>query len=556
MTMTGSQIFLESLIKEGITHIFGFPGATILGIYDLLLDSPIQHILVRHEQGAVHAADGYARASGRPGVCMTTSGPGATNIVTGLATAYMDSIPLVAFTGQVPTSMIGNDAFQEADIVGITRSITKHNYLVRDVKDLARTIKEAFHIATTGRQGPVLVDLPKDVLLDKCSFDYPKEVELRGYKPTFQGHPKQIAMAAKLINEAKRPVVYAGGGVIASGASEELSRLVDTGRIPITTTLLGLGGISGLNPHFLGMVGMHGTKYANLAVTECDLLIAIGARFDDRVTGRLDKFAPNATYIHIDIDPTAISKNIRVQVPIVGDAKAILTALNEGIQPVDRSAWLERIGTWKREFPLTFECSDTIIKPQSVVKEICDLTKDRATVIATEVGQHQMWVAHYYTFTKPRTFISSGGLGTMGFGFPAAIGAQLSRPDALVIDVAGDGSFQMVSHELATAVQYNVPVNVVIFNNQYLGMVRQWQDLFMKKRYSGTCLECSPDFVKLAEAYGAVGLRAERPDELRPVLEEAFATNKPVVVDVRVAREENVFPMVPAGAGIEEMILP
>ncbi|MGA1795171.1 MAG: biosynthetic-type acetolactate synthase large subunit [bacterium] len=556
MTMTGSQIFLESLRKEGVTHIFGFPGATVLGIYDLLLDSPIQHILVRHEQGAVHAADGYARASGRAGVCMSTSGPGATNIVTGLATAYMDSVPMVAFTGQVPTSMIGNDAFQEADIVGITRSITKHNYLVRDVKDLARTVKEAFHIATTGRPGPVLVDLPKDVLLDSCPFHYPKEVDLRGYKPTFHGHPKQIGMAAKLINESKRPVVYAGGGVIASGAAEELTRLVDTGHLPITTTLLGLGGISGLNPHFLGMLGMHGTKYANMAVTECDLLIAIGARFDDRVTGRLDKFAPNATYIHIDIDPTAISKNIRVQVPIVGDAKAILTALTKEIRPVDRSGWLERIEMWKRDFPLTFECSDTIIKPQCVVKEIYDLTKDRTTVIATEVGQHQMWVAHYYTFTKPRTFLSSGGLGTMGFGFPAAIGAQLSRPDALVIDVAGDGSFQMVSQELATAVQYNVPVNVVILNNQYLGMVRQWQDLFMKKRYSGTCMECQPDFVKLAEAYGAVGLRAEKPDELRPVLEEAFATDKPVVVDVRVAREENVFPMVPAGAGIEEMILP
>jgi len=554
--MTGSQIFLESLHKEGVQHLFGFPGATILGIYDLLLDSPIQHILVRHEQGAVHAADGYARASGKAGVCMTTSGPGATNIVTGLATAYMDSIPVVAFTGQVPTSMIGNDAFQEADIVGITRSITKHNYLVNHVKDLARTIKEAFHIATTGRPGPVLVDLPKDVLLDNCIFHYPNEVQIRGYKPNYQGHPKQISTAAKLINQAKRPVVYAGGGVIASGASKELTKFVEKGHLPITCTLMGLGGISAHYPHFLGMMGMHGTKYANLAVTECDLLIAIGARFDDRVTGRLDKFAPNATYIHIDIDPTAISKNIRVQVPIVGDAKNILQALTKEIESVDRSLWLEKIDGWKKEFPLSYECSDEVIKPQCVIEEINDLTKDRDTIICTEVGQHQMWVAHYYQFTKPRTLLSSGGLGTMGYGFPASIGAQLAKPDALVIDVAGDGSFQMVSQELATAVQYNLPVNVIIMNNQYLGMVRQWQDLFMKKRYSGTCLECAPDFVKLAEAYGAVGLRAQKPNELRPVLEEAFSTQKPVVIDVRVAREENVFPMVPAGAGIEEMILP
>ena len=554
--MNGSQIFLESLKKEGIKHIFGFPGATVLGIYDLLVDFPIQHILVRHEQGAIHAADGYARASGNAGVCMTTSGPGATNIVTGLATAYMDSVPVVAFTGQVPTSMIGNDAFQEADIVGITRSITKHNYLVRDIKDLARTIKEAFHIATTGRPGPVLVDLPKDVLWDTCNFHYPKEVQIRGYKPTYHGHPKQIRMAAKLINQAKRPVIYMGGGVITSGSSKELTALVDKGHIPITSTLMGLGGIDANSPYFLGMLGMHGTKYANMAVTECDLLIAVGARFDDRVTGRLDKFAPGATYIHIDIDPTAISKNIRVQVPIVGDAKAILSSLVKEIEPTDRSPWLERIQTWKNEFPLSYECSETVIKPQCVVEEIYEMTKDRNTVIATEVGQHQMWVAHYYRFSKPRTLLTSGGLGTMGYGFPAAIGAQVSKPDALVIDVAGDGSFQMVSQELATAVQFNLPVNVVILNNQFLGMVRQWQDLFMKKRYSGTCLECSPDFVKLAEAYGAVGLRAQKPDELRPVLEEAFATNKPVVVDVHVAKEENVFPMVPAGAGIEEMILP
>ncbi len=554
--MTGSKIFLESLIKEDVKHIFGFPGATVLGIYDLLLDYPIKHILVRHEQGAVHAADGYARASGKPGICLTTSGPGATNIVTGLANAYMDSIPVIAFTGQVPTSMIGNDAFQEADIVGITRSITKHNYLVHSIKDLANIIKEAFHIATTGRPGPVLVDLPKDVLLDDCDFCYPAKVDIRGYKPNYRGHPKQISTAAKLINEAERPVVYAGGGVIASGAHEELTQLVNKGHLPVSATLMGLGGISAQNPYFLGMMGMHGTKYANMAITECDLLIAIGARFDDRVTGRLDRFAPRATYIHIDIDPTAISKNIKVHVPIVGDCKYILKSLIEEIEPVDRTQWLDRISKWKEESPLKYESSDDVIKPQYAIEQIYKLTKDRPTIIATEVGQHQMWVAHYYKFTRPRTLLTSGGLGTMGFGFPAAIGAQLAKPDHLVIDVAGDGSFQMVSQELATAVQHKLPVKVVILNNQFLGMVRQWQDLFMNKRYSGTCLDCSPDFVKLAEAYGAAGLRAEKPEDVCPVLEKAFSIDKTVLIDVRVDREENVFPMVPAGAGIEEMILP
>lgn len=554
--MTGSQIFIESLIKENVENIFAFPGASILGIYDLLLDCPIKHILVRHEQGAIHAADGYARTSGKPGVCLTTSGPGATNIVTGLANAFMDSIPVVAFTGQVPTTMIGNDAFQEADIVGITRSITKHNYLVSNIKELAVIIKEAFHIATTGRPGPVLVDLPKDVLLDNCDFCYPETIEIRGYKPNYKGHPKQISSAAKLINESRQPVIYAGGGVIASLANEELTQLANKGHIPVVLTLMGLGGIDANNPLCLGMLGMHGTKYANMAITECDLLIAIGARFDDRVTGRIDKFAPHATIIHIDIDPTAISKNIKVNVPIVGDAKIILKELLKEVEQVERSDWLKKIDQWKEESPLRYEYSSDIIKPQYVIEQIYELTKDRQTIISTEVGQHQMWVAHYYKFSKPRTLLTSGGLGTMGFGFPAAIGAQVARPDHLVIDIAGDGSFQMVSQELATAVQHKLPVKVVILNNQFLGMVRQWQDLFMNKRYSGTCLDCSPDFVKLAEAYGAIGLRAEKPEEVQKTLIEAFNIERPVLVDIRVAREENVFPMVPAGAGIEEMILP
>ncbi len=555
LKITGSEIFVRSLKEEKVKHIFGFPGATILGIYDQLYEeTEIQHLLVRHEQGAVHAADGYARASGKPGVCLVTSGPGATNIVTGLATAFMDSIPLVAFTGQVPTSMIGNDAFQEADIVGITRSITKHNYLVSHVKDLAKTIKEAFYIATTGRPGPVLVDLPKDVLLDETEFHYPAEVSIRGYKPNYIGHPKQIQSALKLIAKAKRPIIYSGGGVIRSGAMAELLTFVEKAKIPITNTLLGLGGVPGDHPLFLGMLGMHGTKYANLAVTQCDLLVAIGARFDDRVTGKLEKFAPKAKYIHLDIDPAAISKNVQVNLPIVGDAKLILQKLNEAVSPGDYSAWIKQIEKWKKEFPLSYQKSDKVIKPQFVIEQIYEMVKDRA-IISTEVGQHQMWVAHYYKFNEKRTLITSGGLGTMGYGFPAAIGAQTACPDKIVFDIAGDGSFQMVSQELAMAVQYQLPVKVAILNNQYLGMVRQWQELFMNKRYSGTPMEYAPDFVKLAEAYGAVGLRATKPTEVKSVIKEAISINKPVVIDFRIAREENVFPMVPAGAGIGEMIL-
>jgi acetolactate synthase-1/2/3 large subunit len=555
LKISGSEIFVRSLKEEKVKHIFGFPGAAILGIYNCLYDEPdIEHITVRHEQGAIHAADGYARACGKPGVCLVTSGPGATNIVTGLATAYMDSIPLIAFTGQVPTSMIGNDAFQEADIVGITRSITKHNYLVSQVKELAGIIKEAFYLASTGRPGPILIDLPRDVLMDETEFQYPSQVSIRGYKPNYTGHPRQIEAALKLINKAKRPVVYAGGGVIRSGAMEELLAFVQKTGIPVTNTLLGLGGIPGDHPLSLGMLGMHGTKYANLAVTQCDLLIALGARFDDRVTGNLAKFAPKAKYIHIDIDPAAISKSVKVHLPIVGDAKLTLQKINEAVIPGDYSTWLQQIEEWKKEFPLSYQKSEEVIKPQYVVEEIYRLVKDKA-IIATEVGQHQMWVAHYYKFNADRMLITSGGLGTMGFGFPAAIGAQIACPDRIVFDIAGDGSFQMVSQELATAVQYQVPVKIAILNNQYLGMVRQWQELFMNKRYSATPMECAPDFVKLAEAYGAVGLRATKPNEIGPVIAEAVSVKKPVVIDFRVAREENVFPMVPAGAGLAEMIL-
>ncbi|MFH0924332.1 MAG: biosynthetic-type acetolactate synthase large subunit [bacterium] len=554
MKLTGSEIFIKSLEKEGVKYTFGYPGATILGIFDLFLDSKIKNILVRHEQAAVHAADGYARATGKTGVCIVTSGPGATNTVTGIATAYMDSIPVVVFTGQVPTLMIGNDSFQEVDIVGITRSVTKHNYLVNDVKDLATTIKEAFHIASTGRPGPVLVDLPKDMLNAKTEFHYPEQIELATYKPTYYGHIKQIQKAAQLITESKRPIIYAGGGVIISSAANELLKFAEKTNIPVTNTLLGLGGFPGNHPLFLGMLGMHGTKYANLAVTNCDLLIAIGARFDDRVTGNIEKFAPKAKFIHIDIDPTAISKNIKVNLPIVGDAKNVLKELIQQIDPLEHNDWIKQTKDWEKESPLNYEQSTTEIKPQYVVEKIYEVTKGEA-IICTEVGQHQMWTAHYYKFNKPRTFLSSGGLGTMGYGFPSAIGAKLAFPNKIVIDIAGDGSFQMLSHELATVVQYKLPVIVAILNNGYLGMVRQWQQLFLNKRYSGTCLECSPDFVKLAEAYGAVGLRACKPEEVEAVIKEAIKIKKPVVIDFRVAKEENVFPMVPAGAGLAEMLL-
>ncbi|MCX8030377.1 MAG: biosynthetic-type acetolactate synthase large subunit [Thermodesulfovibrionales bacterium] len=561
MKMTGAEILIECLKKEGVEYIFGYPGGVVLSIFDLLHDDKdIKLILTRHEQGAVHAADGYARSSGKTGVVLVTSGPGATNTVTGLTTAYMDSIPLVAITGQVPTMLIGNDAFQEADIVGITRPCTKYNILVKDTKDLARLIREAFYIANAGRPGPVLIDLPRDVSANKAEFIWPEKVFIRSYNPRYEGNRWMIEKAANEIAKAKKPVIIAGGGCILSNASEELREFVELTNIPVTMTLMGLGSFSGEHPLSLGMLGMHGTYYANKSVQNSDLLIAIGMRFDDRVTGKIEGFAPNARIIHIDIDPTSIRKNVRVDIPIVGDVKRVLKSLNQCIkdqlnsQWVEiRKAWLRQVEEWKEERPMFYFESSEVIKPQFVVEKIYELTRGDA-IITTEVGQNQMWTAQFYKFTKPRTLLTSGGLGTMGYGFPAAIGAQIANPDKLVIDIAGDGSIQMNIQELATAVVYNLPVKVAILNNQYLGMVRQWQELFFNERYSHTYLDVVPDFVKLAEAYGALGFRATKPSEVEPLLREAFKIKKTVFMDFQVDWKEKVFPMVPAGATLNDML--
>lgn len=561
MKLSGAEIIVECLKREGVKHIFGYPGGVVLNIFDLLYDEKdIKLILTRHEQGAVHAADGYARATGKPGVVLVTSGPGATNTVTGIATASMDSVPLVVMSGQVPTMLIGNDAFQEADIVGITRPCTKYNYLVKDVRDLSRILREAFHIATTGRPGPVLIDLPKDVTAAKTDFVWPEKVDIRSYRPTYEGNKWMIKQAALEIGKAKKPLIVAGGGVIISGASKELKELAEYAEIPVTMTLMGLGGFPGTHSLSLGMLGMHGTYYANKAVQESDLLIAIGMRFDDRVTGKIAAFAPHAKIVHIDIDPTSIRKNVRVDIPIVGDVKNVLTVLNKILkeeikeQWVEiRKAWLRQIDAWKIERPLTYTKSETVIKPQFVVEKIYELTKGNA-IITTEVGQNQMWAAQFYKFDKPRTFLSSGGLGTMGYGFPAAIGAQLAFPDKLVIDIAGDGSIQMNIQELATAVVNKLPVKVAILNNHYLGMVRQWQELFYNERYSYSHLDVVPDFVAVAQAYGAVGLRATKPSEVEPVLKEAFKVKRPVFMDFIVDWKEKVYPMVPSGAPIDHML--
>ena len=561
MKKTGAQILLESLRLEGVDTIFGYPGGAVLDIYNELFNFPIKHILARHEQAAVHAADGYARATGRAGVSLVTSGPGATNTVTGIATAYMDSIPVVVFSGQVPSALIGNDAFQEADIVGITRPCTKHNYLVKDVADLPRIIKEAFYIATSGRPGPVLVDIPKDVLQAKTEFHYPDKISIRSYKPNYEGHPGQILKALKLIMNAKKPVVYAGGGVVLSEAASEMTELARLLNLPTTTTLMGLGGFPEDDELSLGMLGMHGTYRANMAVTHCDLLIAVGSRFDDRVTGKLDSFAAGAKIIHIDIDPTSISKNVKVDIPIVGDVKDVLKKIINHAREEDVDAyresinpWNEEILAWKQTYPLAYKQSKSVIKPQYVVEKISELAGDDA-IITTEVGQNQMWTAQHYKFLKPRTFLTSGGLGTMGYGFPAAIGAQAAFPDRHVIDIAGDGSIQMNIQELATVVQYRLPVKIAILNNNFLGMVRQWQELFYDKRYSSTCMQVQPDFVKLAEAYGAKGLRAKKPEDVEKVISEALAYDGPVIMEFMIAPEEDVYPMVPAGAPISEMLL-
>jgi acetolactate synthase-1/2/3 large subunit len=548
----GAHILLETLKSEGVEVVFGIPGGVVLPILDAFMDvDQPRFILTRHEQGAGHAADGYARATGRVGVCLATSGPGATNLVTALATANFDSVPMVAITGQVKTFLIGNDAFQEADITGITRPITKHNYLVRDVAKLGECLRAAFHIARTGRPGPVLVDIPADVAGAMTDAPIPEKADLPGYKPVYKGNRRQIKRAAEAINAAERPILYVGGGVIISGASELVRTLATKCSIPVTTTLLGLGSFPEDHPLALKMLGMHGTAYANYAIQESDLLIAVGARFDDRITGDVKKFAPHAKVIHIDIDPSSISKNIRVDIPVVGDATDILEGMIELCEPRDRSAWLEKIGDWKARHPLVYKNDG--LKPQYVIEQICEISKGKA-IICTEVGQNQMWAAQWYTHRYPRHFISSGGLGTMGFGFPAAIGAQVGCPDALVVDIAGDGSIQMNIQELATAVHNKLPVKVCILNNGYLGMVRQWQELFYKRRYSGSTLDGNPDFVRLAEAYGAKGLRVTKTEDVRPALEKAFADPHVWFLDFVIAREENVFPMVPAGEAIDRMI--
>ena len=562
MRKNGAQIFVEALKMEGVDTIFCYPGGAVLYITDALYGADVRQILVRHEQGAVHAADGYARASGRVGVALVTSGPGATNTVTGIASAYMDSVPLVVFSGQVGTMLIGNDAFQEADIVGITRPCTKHNYLVKDVRDLPRIIKEAFYIARSGRPGPVLIDIPKDVSAAMAEFKYPEKVHIRGYQPTYAGHPGQIKRAVKLILAAKKPVLYTGGGIITSEAADELLAFAEALSLPVANTLMGLGGFPGIHPQFLGMLGMHGTYAANMAVTQCDVLIAIGARFDDRATGRTDSFASHAKVIHVDIDPTSISKNIRVDVPIVGDAKNVMKKMLEAVEEEKATLreykqgiaeWLSLLADWKKKYPLGYT-KGRILKPQYVIERIYELTKGKA-IIATEVGQNQMWTAQFYKFMKPRTILTSGGLGTMGYGFPAALGAQAAHPDMLVVDIAGDGSIQMNIQELATAVQYCLPVKVVILNNGCLGMVRQWQQFFYEKRYSCSLLQCTPDFVKLAEAYGAVGYAIEDEKEVDKVLKKAFSNGRPTFIDVHVDPEECVYPMVPAGAPLDQMVL-
>ncbi len=561
MELTGAQILLESLKQEGVKHIFGFPGGAVIDIYDQIPKYPLQHFLVRHEQGAVHAADGYARSTGKVGVCLVTSGPGATNTVTGIATAYMDSIPLVIFTGQVPTPLIGNDAFQEVDIVGISRPCTKHNYLVKDIKKLARTIKEAFYIASTGRPGPVLVDLPKDVMQMKTEFKYPESISIRSYNPNYVPNRKQVKKAVRMISKAERPLIYAGGGVITSQAGEVLTRLARRYSIPVTATLMGLGSFPGNDPLWLGMLGMHGTYPANMAVNNSDVLISVGARFDDRVTGKVNTFAPRAKIIHVDIDPTSIRKNVSVHVPIVSDCLNALQAIEEEMEDVGDLDWANKHGSWiktttdwSREHPLRYEKSEKYIKPQYVMEKIYEITKGDA-IISTEVGQNQMWAAQFYRYHSPRTLLTSGGLGTMGYGFPAAIGAQVAHPEKLVIDIAGDGSIQMNIQEMATAMSYKLPVKIVILNNGYLGMVRQWQELFYDKNYCSTCLHLNPDFVKLARAFGAEGYLVEKTEDVVPVLTKAFSSPLPCIIDVRVEPEENVYPMVPAGASLTEMLL-
>ena len=563
MELTGAEIFVRCLADEGVDFIFGYPGGAVLHIYDALYQQDkVKHILVRHEQAATHAADGYARSTGRPGCVLVTSGPGATNAVTGIATAYMDSIPMVVFTGQVPTPLIGNDAFQEVDNIGITRPCVKHNFLVKDVRNLAETIKKAFFVATTGRPGPVVVDIPKDVSAQRCEYNYPKRVNMRSYNPVVKGHSGQIKKAVDLIMTAKRPMLYTGGGVILDNGSKSLTEFTRLLEFPITNTLMGLGAYPATDRQFVGMLGMHGTYEANMAMHNCDVLIAIGARFDDRVTGNVEKFCPTAKIVHIDVDPASISKNVKVDVPIVGGVDNVLKQMikmvkdgNARPDPEALKAWWKQIDEWRGMDCLKFDRTSEIIKPQYVVETLYKVTKGKAFV-TSDVGQHQMWAAQFYKFDKPRRWINSGGLGTMGFGFPAAMGVQMAHPDETVCCITGEGSIQMCIQEMSTCRQYALPIKIINLNNRYLGMVRQWQEFFYQKRYAMSYMESLPDFVKLAESYGHTGMKIEKPGDVEGALIEAMKVRDRVVfLDFITDQNENVYPMIPAGAGQNEMIL-
>ena len=563
MDLTGADILVRFLQDEGVEHLFGYPGGAVLHIYDALYkQEQVKHVLVRHEQAATHAADAYARSTGKPGVVLVTSGPGATNAVTGIATAYMDSIPMVVITGQVNSSLIGNDAFQEVDSVGITRPCVKHNFLVKDVRDLAITLKKAFYIATTGRPGPVVVDIPKDVTAERTRYVHPKKVTMRSYNPVVKGHPGQIRKAVNMMLGAKRPLFYTGGGVVQGDAAKGLTELAHRLGFPVTNTSMGLGGFPATDKQFVGMLGMHGTYEANMSVSHCDLLIAIGARFDDRVTGKIEKFAPSAKIIHVDIDPASISKNVKVDVPIVGDVNTVLKVMLAELDQAERkpdgeaiARWWQQIEEWRARDCLKYDRNSERIKPQYVIDTLYQVTKGNAFV-TSDVGQHQMWAAQFYKFDKPRRWINSGGLGTMGFGLPAAMGVQFAHPKAQVACITGEGSIQMNIQELSTCLQYNLPLKIICLNNGFLGMVRQWQEFFYEERYSHSYMESLPDFVKLAEAYGHVGMQIKNPADVEGALKEAFKLkDRLVFMDFLTDPKENVYPMVPAGAGLDEMIL-
>jgi acetolactate synthase-1/2/3 large subunit len=563
--MTGAEMVIEALADQGVQHLFGYPGGAVLPIYDAIFQQEkVRHILVRHEQGAVHAAEGYARSTGKVGCVLVTSGPGATNAVTGLTDALCDSIPLVVITGQVPTHLIGNDAFQECDTVGITRPCTKHNYLVKSIEDLPRVLHEAFHIASSGRPGPVVIDIPKDIQFAKGAYSKPRTFQHQGYHPKLKGDPNRIKQAVELMARAKRPLFYTGGGIINSGphASALLRELVKLTGFPITSTLMGLGAVPGTDPQWLGMLGMHGTWEANWAMHDCDVMICIGARFDDRITGRLDAFAPGSIKIHVDIDPSSINKNVKVDVPIIGDCAHVLEDMlklwhSRAAQP-DKKAlgdWWKQIAKWRGRKSLAYNASNSIIKPQYAIQRLYELTKDRDTYITTEVGQHQMWAAQFYNFEEPNRWMTSGGLGTMGYGLPASVGVQLAHPKSLVIDIAGEASVLMNMQEMSTAVQHRLPIKVFILNNQYMGMVRQWQELLHGGRYAESYTHSLPDFVKLAEAYHAVGIRCDKPGDLDGAIKEMIDIDKPVIFDCVVDQAENCFPMIPSGRAHNEMLL-